>query len=614
MKPLRLNVPLGTEETPASYCSRLAAANGSTARDFCLDFGIKFQAVVDGNVRALDTVAELGRLGSDRLASHSFRRVQDRLYEHRGQLLTRSSLIRDRVRVCPACLVEDIASGQGIEPTLAVTFRASWLIHAIKTCTTHGLRLMCIARANTPGAMHDFAANVAGAVRRLRLILSTAETSMPTKLETYVLDRLAGKSGPPFLDQLPLYAAIRSSEMIGAVSVFGRTANLKRLTDVEWGLAGADGFAILAGGRPTIDGFLSDLQATYPYSRSSNDGPQALFGRFYQFLAFGAEDAAYDLFRDIVAEHVFANQPVGPGEMVLGRAVVERRLHSIFTLSKQSTLHHKRLRKVLRAAGVITESDLCRPNHQVVFSAKAGEQAVLGEPGALSLVAAGKHLNAPRTHIENLARQGLIHPARPTVRFSAYDRYAAADLDRFLLALLEQARDGEVRPSAADIPHAAKRACCSAMEIVKLILDGAPIWIGRNARRRGYMSVLVDVDEIRAAVRLPDHGGLSLRQAATRLSTTDGVVQRLIDGGYLRVRTATNPVNRCPEKVIDPAEVDQFRAKYISLHLLARARRAHLPHVARDLARAGITPAIQRSAVGATFYFLSDLAPLGVAA
>jgi hypothetical protein len=128
------------------------------------------------------------------------------------------------------------------------------------------------------------------------------------------------------------------------------------------------------------------------------------------------------------------------------------------------------------------------------------------------------------------------------------------------------------------------------------------------------MSVQVDIDEIRAAVRLPDHGGLSLRQAATKLATNDGVVRLLIDGGYLRARTSTNPVNRCPERIIEPAEIDRFRAKYISLHLLARARRAHLPHVARDLAQLGVTPAIDRTAVGATFYLVSDLAPRGIAA
>jgi hypothetical protein len=230
------------------------------------------------------------------------------------------------------------------------------------------------------------------------------------------------------------------------------------------------------------------------------------------------------------------------------------------------------------------------------------------------LVAAGKYLNAPRTHVENLAKFKFVRPALPAAGYSAYDRYAVADLDALLQRLLERAGGGKDRPNAADIPRAARRACCSAMEIVKLVLDGAPIWIGRDSKQRGYLSVRVDVDEIRAAVRLPDDGGLSLRQTAIRLSTNDGVVQRLIDRGYLRVRMAINPVNRCPERVIDPAEIDRFRATYISLHLLARARRAHLPHVARELARAGIAPAIQRAAVGATFYFLSDLAPLGVAA
>ena len=64
--------------------------------------------------------------------------------------------------------------------------------------------------------------------------------------------------------------------------------------------AGAAGFEIAAGGPPAIGAFLTELQHTYPYGRSGLEGPQAVFGRLYQWLEFGAENPAYDPVRAVV--------------------------------------------------------------------------------------------------------------------------------------------------------------------------------------------------------------------------------------------------------------------------------------------------------------------------
>jgi hypothetical protein len=138
-----------------------------------------------------------------------------------------------------------------------------------------------------PNALHDFTHHVAGAVPRLETLLADSESRKLSGLERYILARLKGDAGPAFLDAQPLYVAIKTREMIGAVAVFGRTPNLKRLSDGEWWRAGAAGFDIADSGIEAIGRFLAELQRTYPYSRSSTEGPQALFGRLYQWLAFG---------------------------------------------------------------------------------------------------------------------------------------------------------------------------------------------------------------------------------------------------------------------------------------------------------------------------------------
>src|SRR3546814_18504790 len=85
--------------------------------------------------------------------------------------------------------------------------------------------------------------------------------------------------------------------------------------------------------------------------------------------------------------------------------------------------------------------------------------------------------------------------------------FAKCDLDAFLGRLLANARevfDGV--PGFFTIPETAKRACCSASEIVAMILNGRLTRVGRRRGVSGYMSVLVDVEETRGLVRRMDHG------------------------------------------------------------------------------------------------------------
>jgi hypothetical protein len=89
------------------------------------------------------------------------------------------------------------------------------------------------------------------------------------------------------------------------------------------------------------------------------------------------------------------------------------------------------------------------------------------------------------------------------------------------------------------------------------------------------MSILIDVDEVRAKVRGADHGGLNLRDTARRLATGDTVVRALIDHGHLTTFETVHPINRCPVVVVSAAEVARFRQKYVSLFTLAKQRGKH---------------------------------------
>ena len=604
---LRITVPLGAEETPFSFVSRLAAANRLSAREFCLDFGVSFQSVVDGDDAAIGKIADLGGIERSALMADAFIRGEKHDCRYRGECLVRPVLRRVRVRVCPRCLQEDIVARPYLAPHLAAYGRGPWLIEAVKTCPRHHLGLVEVSNDPAPNNLHDFVHHVSPVLSRLDQLTEKAPRRQPSGFENYVLARLAGERMAPFLDGIELHAAIRTCEMIGAVAVFGRTPNLRRLSDDGWRRAGAAGFEIAASGAPAIGVFLTGLQRTYAYGRGGNEGPQALYGRLYQWLEFGAEHTAYDPVRAVVGRHIRDHLPVGPGDTVFRIPVAKRTLHSIRTLSTESGMHFKRLRKLLLAAGIVGGHQTDLADNIVTFDAKAADAVVSRAKGAMSLPAAGKYLNAPRVHIRLLAKNRFITPCVPAADFSANDQYAIADLDEFLRRLLDGAHvAGKPKPNQVSIPAAAKRACCSAADIVRLILDRRLAWVGQAGGERGYLSVRVDVDEIRAKVRGADHGGLTPRQVATMLGVADRVIYALMKAGPLKPCIVLNPINRCPQAVIMPAKVARFQKKYVSLFVLAKEWGKHFKTLNNELAAARIEPAFKPKKIGATFYRRRD--------
>jgi hypothetical protein len=122
------------------------------------------------------------------------------------------------------------------------------------------------------------------------------------------------------------------------------------------------------------------------------------------------------------------------------------------------------------------------------------------------------------------------------------------------------------------------------------------------------MSVLVDVEEVRAMVRGPDHGGFTAIALKDRMQTSDRVTHALMVQGHLKTVTVVNPVNRCPTVIVLPAEVERFERQYISLFALAKQQGRHFRKVKQELDAAGIKPALDPEKVGARFYRKGELA------
>ena len=331
-----------------------------------------------------------------------------------------------------------------------------------------------------------------------------------------------------------------------------------------------------------------------------------MFGRFYEWLAHENVDTVYDPVRDIVERHVVETMPIGPGETILGRKVTVRRIHSLHSASIEYGMHPKRLRKLLIADGLIRPEDAGRSDERVLLPVGAVSARLASLSDTLSLVRAGQYLNAPRPHERLLFDAGFIKPVvtggTGVLKDHAIGR---ADLDDFIERLTASARP-EVA-GGLPIPVAAKRANCSAMEIVGLLLDSRLPNVGIDGDTRGYLSVLVDPDEVKALVRREDHGGLPLRAVERRMSWSTKVVTALIDKGILPCTVAVNPVNRCPQRVVMETDLLEFDESFVSLHSLAKERGIYFQKLKAELVARGVEPDLAFADVPASFYRRADI-------
>lgn len=607
---LSLTLALGDRECPSDYASRLATRTyRDHMRDFCRDFGIDPQAVIDGKPEAVTALADLTGVSQDDLLRESFARAgRRRVFLHKEQDLLGSSLSRNQIRMCPACMAEDI---ERLDCRVAARphRRSTWMIRGVRTCRRHGMALAEVGRLEAPNVMHDSSRAIAEAIHRVPSLVDGATLRAPSPFELYIVSRIDGAASKSWLDELPLYAGLQLCFVAGAVALHGPTVTLDNLDADEAWECEAAGFNVADKGAAGIRSFLDELQAPFR-SRRSSAGPKVMYGRLYDWLAHESEDRVYDPVRDVILEHAVETLPFGPGDTLFGRDVGIRRLHSVHTAAEEFAVHPKRLRKALRKAGLAGKDSDSMIDDRVVADPEQVAALAKELKEAMNMTAARAYLNVPRPHDEGLVHAGLIKPMieKPRGRAGMHYTFRKEDLDAFLEKLFEKedpALSGD--PAFETLLMTAKRCCCPVMDVVRLVLDGKLTRVGRDPAERGFLSVLVDPGELREKTKLADHGGLSLREVEHGLKASTDVVKALIEHGHLPARTAVNPVNRCPQTIVMPEDLAAFKETYVSLMNLAKERGEHFSRVIKQLDRSGILPVFDPDVIGARFYGISQI-------
>lgn len=414
---------------------------------------------------------------------------------------------------CPACLLEDGMPGSS-SGGLRVG-RIHWQIDHVRTCEKHLIGL--VRRKNTHHSeKFQLMSKVAPDDTALAEMVKKAPGQSLSDLQGYIVNRLAGASGPDWLDDQPLDLAARACEMLGVILTAGTHVNLKVLTDAEWNEAGHAGYGYASRGEKGIIEAL-ELVVERFNERGLRGGPQKVFGRLYQWLQFSKNGKPAGAIRAVIREFILDNFPVEEGTDLFGEPAARQRVHSVYSLSKLTGDHPKTINRAVILAG-LTSGNPDKASSSSVFDAEAGEALMERIRTSVPVRHLPELLNCNRVQAQQLVRTGVIPRLVPDAEnvTGVLKQVAAEDVDAFLERLMAAATKVDaVSDGVVDIVAAAEVSRWPVMDIVNGILAGLFGTVEVVDPALKFKGILVDPKEVRANLsREKSLGRVGLDEAA----------------------------------------------------------------------------------------------------
>lgn len=610
MTKLRPYLAYAADETPISWATRLAALHtGGDLISFLHDIGIPYGDMLVNRDSAIERLCDLTGEDPARIWPGAMRLVSWRNYTIGENAFTAEFLHGKGTMFCPACLAEDDAGGSN--PALQRRGRTIWLIRAVRTCPHHRLPLIEREAKVWSDRLREMAIRVPETGVALAGLAAGLTPRAPSPLQNYCTDRLAGKTGPAWLDGQGIEHAFRATEMLGVILTYGPKPNLHNLTGDDWDTAGRAGFTYSSRGKEGVREALAVMQTRFVQSGSSATslaGPQMVFGRLYQWLEFPSTKKDPGPIRGVLREHILDTMAIDPDKVLLGERVGVRRRHSVQSLAAATGTHQKTVRNFLVISGLIPED----PLKAVIASVDAAEGERLAALMKTSVAQnqLPRMLNTTRGQVVRLIESGILPPIS-RARDVPGGRGAVA-LQVVQSFLTDISRDAKDVPRAPDgmfgIPETAQFSRVTTTVIVQLLLGRALTRVFRLADVPGYGGILLDPDEVRAVARaVYPETVISASRAAQRLGMSQTVVKALMEdreGGAfiepLPMRGSTNIEVR-----IDV--VDDFARSHVGLLGLSKETGIHHIRLRRKLDAAGIYPIDDPERIHARIYRRKDV-------
>ncbi|BAQ68039.1 hypothetical protein NHU_00871 [Rhodovulum sulfidophilum] len=390
MRPLHATVPLAMGESPASYASRLARFSGfDCGSSFCAAAGLDLHGISIGETAQLRGLARLSGTPLKKIRRFAVLQDTHRRYRVAGQLVEGRWTVRSKLRLCPLCVAEDLATGV----REGATGQAAWQMAFLRECPTHGVPLVTFYPLGDGSSPHDFTRRVRTHRHEILDLAERAEVVPPSQATRYIAGRIMGEQRADWLDAVELNPAISFVTLLGMILRHGPVTSLGDLDAPAIREAADFGLGIALQGSPAI---LTALRDGLPRP-SFHEKAQGHLGPLYEWLSRGARQPYHAPLKTLMRQYIIEAFPHGEGDLVLGEPVTARRVHTLATFSRDCRVAGKRIRAALVANGLLQldpQTGAVLPPG--VFDAEAAEPVRLRLNDGITRIQAMRLLGAPR--------------------------------------------------------------------------------------------------------------------------------------------------------------------------------------------------------------------------
>lgn len=481
------------------------------------------------------------------------------------------------VQGCPSCLRESVTTDQLPLPA-QMAMQGHWQLRYNGICLTHCRPLAPLWTVTAPLKRFDYAAQLkAIADDILNMQLEQGETQI-TSYDLWLDQRLSAGTDPTWFGNEDTETAATISTLLGG-ELHRHLAHFSTGNSP----ARALGFDIASRGPDEV---LRSLRELASHAAGAQDGPKKAFGDLYRWLSqYAFDDTRYDKYRDIMRTVIFETWAIAPNEVILGKALHRRRLHSVTSFANNISRSNKVARQILAYEGVIDRIDR-RPDARLVFDATQAAPVLAKCKRLVRTKEMAKRLGTSEDQFEVLVQQKVIRPALP------------ADVSKFqwdtadAVELLETLTQKAIAVDSEDddwvgIGIAARRARVTVSDAINAIRAGK-LTVGCRSGYSGYVAFTVrqaDMDCL--SPERPAHPTMAEFGSEIGLQT-DGTIRALYDAGHLQATRLFNPTTRRWGLYMTDTDQAAFYGQFTTLKLLSKERHIESRKLARKLNNLGI--------------------------
>jgi hypothetical protein len=552
-------LPVMPNETPVGYASRLAHRLGCSLSALCNRIHVPLQKLLDGAPSAVASLREVCQLGDSTFAETTYVRSPGGRFMLAGESLSIDQVNREALRICPVCVEQQLAAGRDIHE---IWSPREWHLTPLYVCDIHSVPIRMIDAHDLHRHRQDFAGLLSEAIAQRRLHSGKMEKVTESGLGHHIRRRLRGLDDDHWLARMPLYAAIKTAELIGVAALHGVRKASQELVLAERFEASRVGFEILSEGDLGLRNLFSRFQRDYS-SETSATGLLQTFGRIHVYM-LSWRDTAFDPIRDVLRRHVVETLPFGPGEILYGKEVTERSIHSARTAAPELGLSPMTARKRLRSIGVLAEATESPTWQQNFFDARTHAADIRRLSGALQRAEAIRYLGLEFVH-------GGFAPILDMIGSMNIDKaslinqvFAKEDLDAFLASTLGRVSTGPT-DGFDPIAKASRRLRTPIANVLDLIRKGEITDIRLSPEHEGIRSLMVRKQDLYSAL-VATRPWVTVVAGAKAMRMRDVTLSALVNAKII-------PSKGAMPMMLKLDDLEAFTRTYISRWELARKYR-----------------------------------------